>query len=655
MDKKNQYGIQIEKNAFENKGDGLVKFPNGLVITDDSEQRNGTKYDIKSMDVSEYKGNLTANHSMDIQKIIGKVKNVEKQMHKVTVGAIQFAVKENALALYAYNMLIGGYLTDFSIETFGPYPDEEGKYFNSKLVGLSAVVIGNNRGARINEIEKIAINSMEQAKKEGLNTEGLEKEICYNNLNDIKNSKSNDMKYVTVKNSRDFSIVVKYKNAAGVEVEKNLAAGETVDVSEDQKATVENFINSASAPQVDIAGAMQTAMAPLTEKIKELEQKIFDNSAKEPEFKKDKKIITASYEGMNYKQLHGKQINAAWEMLKGGNMEAGQKLSDINKFNLEKLQEAGIVENTITIADMGNFVISPELLKDIEGHRSDFTSLISRLDYRETLSLQMAWLTRSGDINMQEVEHCDDGAEGNLKPISEYTAGIQTSNLHELAAVTPVCNAATRFLAADLLGDVAAGYRNDYDRKRAQLYIARLQQAVNTTGNTVTYATTTDTAALKSFVSTWSSMTEEIMNGTFIFNQKTYGELVSRMVGAGISGPLAGVFTTGDQPTLLGRPYIVVPNELLPNLNTATTKTFTVEGVAVSINKAVFYTDLSTFSGRTSGGLQYDLSTEAAYEVDTVVKSAFQRNELVLRGSFFRGGAIRDTDKVVAMGAPGVS
>jgi hypothetical protein len=141
----------------------------------------------------------------------------------------------------------------------------------------------------------------------------------------------------------------------------------------------------------------------------------------------------------------------------------------------------------------------------------------------------------------------------------------------------------------------------------------------------------------------------------FIFNQATYAQLLSRAIGAGISGPLSGLFTTGNQPTILGNPFIIVPNELLPTLNTAETKSFTVEGVSVTINQAIFYVDLNTFSGRTSGGLSYDLSTEAAYEVSGETRSAFQRNELVLRGSFFRGGVIRDEDKVVGMGSAGVS
>lgn len=609
----NKEGFKIELNSIKNAGDGYVTFSRKLPITDSSEQRNGTKYDIESMDISEYDGKLTANHSMDIQEIIGKVVGLAKENNKITIKGIQFAVKENALAKLAYDLLIGGYLTDFSIETFGPWPDDDGVYRNAKLVGLSAVVIGNNRSARLNEF---VINSIESAKADGLDTEEVEK-LCYNKLNDIKISKP------------------------------NMEEPKTVEAPKAEALTSEQM-----------AEAVKNAVAPLVEKVKELEQKVFDNSAKEPEFKNAQKSVSNELDGMNYKERHAKQINFAWDMLKGGNMSAGQKLADINKFHLEKLQESGIVSNSIGLSEMGNFVISPELLSDIEGHRSDFTPLISRLNFQETLSLQMAWLARSGDINMQEValEPDEEGTgDENLKPISEYGAEIKTSNLHELAAVTPVCNSATRFLAADLLGDVAAGYRNDFDRKRAQLYIARLQQAVNSTGNVQTYSTVSDLTSLKSFIDTWSYMTEEIPNGTFIFNFKTYGELVRRVVGAGISGGLAGVFTTGDQPTILGRPYIVVPNELLPALNTATTKTFVVEGVSVTINRAVFYTDLATFSGRTSGGLQYDLSTEAAYEDGETVKSAFQRNELVLRGSFFRGGAVRDINKVVAMGAPGVS
>lgn len=678
MKNKNKFVIKVQENALQDKGDGIIEFGvKGLTITDNSEQWNGTKYDIATMNIDNYGGLLTANHSGKIQDVIGRVLGLQKIGNRVVIKGIQFAIEENALALYAYNMMKSKFLTDFSIETVGPWPDEEGVYMNSSLVGLSLIVVGNNKKARVNEAEfqQIAMNSLAEAKEEGLDTSYIEENfVCYNDdtleEHPINNSdKTNTMKFVTVKNSREFAVTVKFKNAAGDEVEKELKTGETVDVSEDQKNAVETQINSAQAPQKDIEAVVnskvQEAVKPLLNTIEEMrkEQKeLFSKAVKEPEFKANnggQGTASSDLAKMDYTERHGKQINYAWELLKNKDQSAFVKLNDINKFHLEQLQEKKLVKNSMTIADMGNFVISPELLTDIEGHRSDFAPLLSRFTFRDTLSLQMAWLKRQGDINMQEVEFCDDDNDGNLKPVTEYDATFQTSNLKEVAGVTPVCDAATRFLAVDLLGDIAQGYRTDYDRKRAQLLIARLQQAVNSTGNKKTMLATTDVTALKSWIELMSALQEEIMNGLYIFNSKTYAHMLGRQMGAGINTETGfGIFTRGETgPLFLGQPYVVVPNELMPSLNTNNTETknFTIEGVSVAIDQAVFYVDPSTFSGRTSGGLKYDLSTEAAYEVNGEVRSAYQRNEIVLRGSFFRGGAVRDTAKVVSMGAPAVS
>lgn len=668
---------QLNNSSFVDEGEGLITFPNGLTITDDSKQFDGTSYDISTMTLDEFSGKLTADHEDGIQKVLGTVNGIRKVGNKVTIQSIQFAVKEHALAVYAYNMLKGKYLTDFSTETMGPWPDPDGIFYNASVVGLSLVVYGNNKSAAIN---KLALNSVEEAKKIGLDTTLFEKNyVCYEPTPSVeqKNKKEETQMKRKIKNSRGFNVVVKFKNDAGVEETVTVKHGETVEVPLEQGDAVQSQVDEATEPKVekepakqepakseDVGKAVENALAPLLKKVNDLEQKVFDNSAQEPQFHKvnaqaDRVSTGVSKEltGMNYRERHGLQINAAWEMLKDHNQKSGDKLRTINQFHLEKLQEKGIVTNSVTLGDFGNFVISPELLTEMEGFRSNFNPLISKLNFRETLSLQMAWLKRSGDINMSEVEMCDDGANGNLKPISEYGAEIATSNLHELAAVTPVCNAATRFLAADLLGDVAAGYRNDFDRKRAQLFIARLQQAVNSTGNTSSYATTSALAALQSFITLASTMQENVMGGYYIMSQKSYWELVRMEMAAGISTDSGfRIFTTGDAgPLLLGVPYIIVPNELLPTLNSAETRSFVVEGVTVTINQAVFYVDLNTFSGRTSGGLNYDLSTEAAYEENSIVKSAFQRNELVLRGSFFRGGAIRDEDKVTGLGSRGVS
>ena len=518
--------------------------------------------------------------------------------------------------------------------------------------------MGNNRNAKVQTVVK---NSLNESKEDGLDVSELMDALNISKDDkEINNKeKENDMKFVTVKNSRDFDIAVKYKNAAGDEIEATVTPGGSVDVSEDQAEAVENTFKSAEAPKVenDFSKSLAEALAPLQAKIDAIEQNAFDKKAEEPKFEKQSNGVKGSneYKAMDWRDLHAKQINAAWEYKKNGRVEAAKELNDINELNLANLKKEGVVSNSMTISDFGNFVISRELLSQIEGARNDYTALVNATDWKETLSTQFAWLKRSGDINMQSVEFCDDGANGNLKPLSEYTATIQTSDLEELAAVTPVCNAATRFLAADLLGDVAQGYRNDYDRKRAQLVIARLEQAVEDNGKSVIYDINPAVGGLTAWVDTWAQVATTTPNGTYVFNSSTYAEIMKQAVANGVSGPLGSIFITGDVPTIFGKPFIVVPDDLMPTLNSAGTKTIAVDGSTVTVNHAVFYANLANFTGRTSGGLMYDLSTDAAYEDGGTVKSAYQRNELVLRGSFFRGGAIKDVDQVSALLSPGVS
>lgn len=685
---KNHVGVLVEKNAFKDLGDGVVEFPRGLVITDDSQQRNGTKYDMKTLDISEYQGQMTADHFDKLDHIIAGVEGVEKVGKKVIVRKINYLVKENPLARLAYNLLLNAKVpTNFSIETYGPWPSEEDDtYYNAKLVGLSQVVVGNNRSATVNALIE---NSLAQSKEDGLDVSELEEalneekqfSVSANHKSEEKETNNNnkeeeDMTFVTIKNSRDFALKVKYKNAAGDEVETELQPGATVDVSEDQQEAVNSQVKDAEAPKDPTAkkddddededenannaltSALEKALKPLQDQIVKLEQNAFDKKAEEPKFTRNSNAADKTkneFKAMSWEDRHAKQINAAWDVLKRKDASQQEVLDQINEVNLQELKKEGIVKNSMTITDFGNFVISREMLAEIEGCRNDYTPIVNATSWKETLSTQMAWLKRQGDINMQEVEFCDDGADGNLKPISEYSASIETSNLMELAAVTPVCNAATRFLAVDLLGDVAAGYRNDYDRKRAQLVIARLEQAVEENGNSVIFDTNPNVEALVSLLNAWKEIANCTPNGTFVLNTSSYATILAYALRAGVNGPLSAIFTTGDQPRMFGRPYIIVSDDLMPSLDTAGTVTISVEGQTITVNHAVFYANLNNFTGRTSGGLQYDLSTEAAYEDNGTVKSAYQRNELVLRGSFFRGGAIKDTDQVAGILAPGVS
>lgn len=361
-----------------------------------------------------------------------------------------------------------------------------------------------------------------------------------------------------------------------------------------------------------------------------------EEEAKEPEVEK------------NWRKRYNDQIAAAWNAYRLHNIDAAQKLAKINKFNFEEKLAKNEAPEVMTIETADDFVLPYEVDQMIHGKRTNYSAILDAVDYATTDRLTFAYATREGDIDMQNVALCDDGNDGNLKPISTYELKKGVAQMEELAAVTPICDNATKYLAVDILSDVAAGYRNDYDRKLAQLVIVRMQQAVNNSGNTVEMEGETSIAKLVEFIKATTAVSDDVVNGTFVFNAKTKAQLVEYIFSAAAAGELGkDTMTTGEFPTIFGYPYIVVPNDLMPTLGAGDTKSFKAmnneTGVVdtVTISSPVFYGDLDEFRGKVSGGLKYDISAEAAYEAaDGTVRSAWQRNELVLRGSFLRGGYI---------------
>ena len=353
----------------------------------------------------------------------------------------------------------------------------------------------------------------------------------------------------------------------------------------------------------------------------------------------------------NWRKRYNEQIACAWNAYRLHNIDAAQKLAKINKFNFEekknKIENGSNIE-VMTIETADDFVLPYEVDNMIHGKRTNYSAILNAVEYQTTDRLTFAWATREGDIDMQNVALCDDGEDGNLKPISTYELKKGVAQMEELAAVTPICDNATKYLAVDILSDVAAGYRNDYDRKLAQLVIVRMQQAVNKTGNSVELEGTTSIEKLVEFIKATTKVSDAVVNGTFVFNAKTKAQLVEYLFSAAAEGELGkDTMTTGEFPTIFGYPYIVVPNDLMPTLGEGDVKSFkamnneTGNIDTVTINSPVFYGDLDEFRGKVSGGLKYDVSAEAAYEVaDGSVRSAWQRNELILRGSFLRGGYI---------------
>lgn len=709
MKQKFKNTVEVTRNSYKDEGEGVVSFPNGLCISDNQVQRNGSRYDIDSLDISKYAGQLTADHEDKLSNIIGRVEGVKKENGRVTVDKIVYAVKQNPYARLAYDLLVGGFSKAFSTETIGAGADgSDGTLKNHELVGLSQVVCPNNYSAIINSVR----NSLKTAEADGLDINGVEEELLNsfdketNMDEENKTIEEKDIETVETPETEEKEVAENEaidtkveeateekseKEPEQADEEKEEVENDTTEVKEEEAEEIEKEENEISDEQVaelfakidglidmvkdftdveddvDEKGVEEIVVDDLNEVDEKVENKkeetmdkeqiqnavaealkgYFANDAKAPEFKKDEN--STSYAEMDWKERYNKQVNSAYEAFRNGSIAARQTLNEINEANFNALKEAKIVKNSMTIASMGNFVIAPEMYNEIVGQRTDYSAIINATEWKETDSLEFAWLKRNGDIDMKNVAMCDDGKNGNLKPISEYSAEPVTSKLEEMAAVTVVCNAATRFFAVDLLSDVAAGYRNDYDRKRAQLVIARLEQAVKESGNSVNYAPTTDTEAMVAWLESIAEISDTTVNGTLLFNNKTFAKLKAHALEAGSNGPLSSIFIDGEIPRIFGMPYIVLPNDLLPTIEEGEKVSFKVEGKDVEIKHAVFYADLGQFTGRTSGGLQYDISADASYEVSGTVRSAYQRNELVLRGSFFRGGAIKDTSRVAGI------
>ena len=134
-------------------------------------------------------------------------------------------------------------------------------------------------------------------------------------------------------------------------------------------------------------------------------------------------------------------------------------------------------------------------------------------------------------------------------------------------------------------------------------------------------------------------------------------DLVSHALKAGSNGPLSDLFAKGPDgiPTFLGHRYAVVSGDLLPNLNTASTKTWTFEEETVTVNHGILLADPTDFVGRVSGGLNFQVSDSAAYEQGGSVKSAWQRDQVVFRGYGYRASGLYFDENVSGVLAPGIS
>lgn len=677
---KNQLQISVSNSGFVDEGDGVVSFPNGLVITDDSVMRSGTRYDIESLDISKYQGQLTADHKDSLGTLIGKVIGTAKDSKKVTVQAIKYAVNENPYARLAYDLLVGGFSNSFSIETIGDYPDVGDPVFRDhELVGLSQVVVPNNYNAVVNEFKAAVCNSLEASEKDGLDVKGIKEELLTEEQEAPKEEPKGEPEKETPEEPEEAPAEepekapeeptessVELNTEANLEVEepeepeeesedkpeeepKDEEPEETEQSEKDKENKQEEKVEM--TPE-ELKAIVENAIQPLAEKVEaaeKLAQSAIDAQAKEPEFQEvaEEEKTENKFSSLSAEELMAKQMNAAVKAERFGNVESRQLLREINEYNLKALKEAKIVSNALTLEDLGNFVISPEMYKEIATKRTDYSALIDATDWRETASIEFAWLTRSSDIDMQNVAlgafgdvAKPDASNKRLKPVNTPGYASNTDKLEEMASVVPISLNVLKFAAADILEDASAGYRNDYDRKRAQLIVARLQQATDATNQVESFK-------VADGMDVWAMVVAKVSDATTVGTLVMSAKTLALMKSQAIKEKNPALLQEIASGSILGTPFIVVSNDLLPALNTEETRVFKVHGADVTVKNAVFYADLSTFTGRTSGGVKFDVDGSASYEVGGTVYSAYQRNEVVLRGSFYRGGAVKDV-KVVA-------
>ena len=266
MDKiKNQLQVSVSNDGFVDEGEGVVSFPNGLTITDDTTMRSGTSYDINSLGISTYAGQLTADHQDSLGTLIGKTIGVAKEGNRVFVSAIKYAVKENPYARLAYDLLVGGFSNSFSIETIGaPASSADPVYRNHELVGLSQVVVPNNYNAKINQFNEIVHNSLERSQQDGLDITGVEEKIFSSvELKSSESVEEESMKDKDVNASEELAKAPEIEETSTVETVENEAEVVETEATEVQE-TVEEAEQVESEVEVDNGKWVDTEVVATT-------------------------------------------------------------------------------------------------------------------------------------------------------------------------------------------------------------------------------------------------------------------------------------------------------------------------------------------------------------------------------------------------------
>lgn len=661
----NRIQVLLKSNSIMDEGNGVLTFTDGLTLSDESEQKNGTRYDIESMQIDDYNGDVFIDHDYSMQSLVGKAFGIAKQGKRLIAEGIKFAVEENPNALFIYKMVRNGYARAVSIGTQGEL-NEDGVYVGSRLLEFSFVGIGNNDNAVINSAEIYGdsyTNSIQRAIANGLEAPE-EVEATESEPEEKLEESTKDKKEDEMSESTDTTPAVDTSVDSTESSEETKVDANAFNEMKQQLAELSNLFANAHKPAASTAinGAPTIEVEPVIEV----------------------NGYSAQAKNMTQKERTKYQIEALWQEKKRGNMSrnVADMYTAINSANIadiksdRKLSKRVPHTNAAPVLGMddesgwGNWVPCVEFFNEVELCKTDYDCITSRFGFDDQDQCFYAWALATSSVNMQPVQKCDDGADGNLKPITgARDHAKQLRQMNEYAGVTPICDAATKFLAGDILGTISNDYAQDYARKQAEFVIGAIQQAVEQhvagiVGVGGTDIVVADPTASAAWDGTATGIGDAIRKacsccpgGVLMFNCETEYELMKLCsdCGDGYAFSTGNVAESGQLGRIWGKNYVVVPNELMPTLGSGATVTvvgadpLTGAPVDVVITHAIFCIDPSSWKGVRCGGFNYDVRGDVAYEVDGVVRSAYQRDELVARGYFFMGGGILNPECAVGI------
>jgi len=659
--------IQSKDDPFTIFFDGKQEITNGRI------QKDGSYYDIESLNIEDYNGKIYSDHSYDWRDVLGFAIGLLKDTinNRVTIDGIRFSQK-NPLSLLARDMLVEG-LLEFSTGTLG-YTEDGGRRANHRLFDISLVGLGNN-DSTITDNPMTKVNLIELATTNGFDIKK------YN----LKKEGSIKMKYI-VFNNNSFSTKFSYTNEVGEVVNVELKEGEEVEV-----------------PNEDIQKEAQKMVDEAVENKKESDkEKSFNNFARKDEIealtnqinelKKNMNIpvkpSVGDYEDTN--NLGKGTINIMKDKIK--NMKAGNRLHrlielernghkhndeyrEINDFNKEEL----IAKNAMTDdeSSVGGLIPPYELLQRIEQSQTKYDGFLSKFVFQDS-GLSYGWNLGIGNIDFNPIGYCDPSNQ------SEFETALQNRTQERLSAHTVICDKVSRFSPVNIVNIVASRYQSAYKRALAMFALAEMQVAVDArvvglnrvagidiapdANGSLVYPITDQKQQASRLLQLFTGLADTVVGGVYVMNAQTAAKLILdlNLNAAGILSS-AGTVTVNDYNRLgvaLGGEIVIVPNEIMPTLGKNDTRTVvrTAEGGGnVTISQAIFYLEPNNFYGVTNGALKFDIDSFGSYEVTvqktvtgggggtvtvTETRSAKQRGETVLFGEMYRGGGILDFRQV---------